>query len=322
MQKEEIYNNLRILRRNIKYLYNLRSQLILKKLKYYQFNNFIQLKKDFIDYYCQLKENNYDKYIIPMWRNFINNLEKRLFPEIKFSFLGLPEIMITMFPLSRRNYLKTELNYLEYKLKYNELKDLLIEDYVGEPIISNSKYLTSYNTIHHLYHLLKFEDNIKCNFDEIETIIEWGGGYGNFAKIFLRKVKRKKTYIIIDIPLFSCLQWIYLSTILGRENINMIDKTNYKLINNKINLLPICFLEHINLTGDLFISTWALSESSKIAQDYVFNNKWFGSSHLLLAYQKNTKDILYASRIEKYAQQSGAMILGIPGLRENYYAFK
>jgi len=39
-----------------------------------------------------------------------------------------------------------------------------------------------------------------------------------------------------------------------------------------------------DLTGELFISTWALSESPRVVYDWVVKRDWFNAKSLLLAY--------------------------------------
>lgn len=212
---------------------------------------------------------------------------------------------------------------LEKRFSGDRLKVLLEEDYVGNPRIINSTYLTSHNSIHHLYHLTKFLDKTKSNLDEISTVVEWGGGYGNLAKIFRRLRSTTHTYIIIDTPLFSSIQWLYLSTILGPENVKLLQNPGDIVHSDKINLIPICFLDHQDLSADLFVSTWALSESSKFSQDYVVAHEWFKSKHLLIAYQKSSVDYLpNADRVGILAGLSGALIEEIDFLPGNYYAFR
>lgn len=73
--------------------------------------------------------------------------------------------------------------------------------------------------------------------------------------------------------------------------------------------------------GKFFISTWALSESSKYSQDYVVAHKWFSSKHILLAYQDSNEKLLDADRVGKLATDMGAIIEDIEFLPGNHYAF-
>ncbi|MHA1768076.1 MAG: putative sugar O-methyltransferase [Promethearchaeota archaeon] len=262
-----------------------------------------------------------DRYILPRWIKYSNELKKEILPYPPFSFLNNPIIKKTMF-ISKASYNKNELKYLKKNLTHKELKSLLLEDYIGKSHLSSIRYFTSGNTIHHLYHLIRYFNKLYCNLHDIDTVIEWGGGYGNLAKIFYRLYKRRITYIIIDLPLFSCIQWLYLSTIFGEKNINLIQTRKDRLLKNKINLIPVNFINSYVLKGTLFISTWALSESNKYCQDMVFRSNWFNCPHLLLAFGKNSKQFPYSENIIKDADKMNIKIEKIEFLKNHYYGYR
>lgn len=309
-----------------KYMYHLflnRAYNILITEKIYQRKNFEILKQNFTEYYNKFQKYNIDKYLIPLWNDNYKKLEDVFLPYPPFSFLRDPIVRFNMFVTSGGIWLKKEIQFIRKKLARKNLKRILLEDFVGDPILINYKYITSHNTIHHLYHILKFINITKCNFENINRIIEWGGGYGNMAKIFKRLTNNILTYIIIDIPLFSCIQWLYLTSIFGKKEINLIKDSNDKIHNGKINIVPLCFMEELELNGDIFISTWGLSESSPYSQDYVINHKFFNSKHILLAYQENKNYIPYANRIDEYSKKSNFFIEKIDFIpSSNYYAMK
>ena len=122
------------------------------------------------------------------------------------------------------------------------------------------------------------------------------------AKIY-KRFSKKITYIIIDIPIFTCLQWLYLSSIFGEKNVNLIKNISDNIENEKINLIPVVFIENYNLNGDLFISTWALSESNEYSQELVIKKNWFNAPHLLLAQGSPSNSTPYNLYIGNYAKQ-------------------
>jgi len=319
-------NTLKVLSYIRKQLYLLRmipSQARLSHIKRVQRNVFHVLCGDFPKIYGKLKKYDVSKFTTPVWEQLNAEIESTLLPYPCFSFLRNPLIRSTMVIADFGQVLKQELAMLEQQVSKDKLKALLEEDYVGNPLIINSTYLTSHNSIHHLYHLTKFLKITKSTLDEINTVVEWGGGYGNLARIFKRLNLATHTYIIIDTPLFSSLQWLYLTTILGEENVNLLQNSKDIVRPGKINLLPICFLDDHQISADLFISTWALSESSSFSHDYVVEREWFKSKHLLLAYHKSTADYLPSSdRIGILAGLSGALIEEIDFLPGCFYAFR
>lgn len=296
---------------------NVRNYLRIKKI--YQEDNFNENISLFNSQLEELELKNIKKFILPIWEEN-NQRIRNIFLNNDFSFLRNPFIRETMFITSEGDLMRSQLTFLKNKLKEEKLKHLLEEEYVGNPIISNIKYKTSHNTIHNLFHIVLYSELIKTNISDIKNIIEWGGGYGNLARIF-RKVNPNQTYIIIDLPLFSCIQWIYLSSVFGKEAINLIKKDKSMIKEGKINLLPVCFLEKFKLNADLFISTWALSESSKYSQDYVIKNNWFNAKHHLLAFQNNIDKNLDASPIIDFAKRKNIKIFSVKHLNGNSYAF-
>ena len=138
------------------------------------------------------------------------------------------------------------------------LKKLLTDDMVGNPVPFFLYKKTSGNRIRCLYHLKKILDfcsrkKIKNNFD---LVVEVGGGYGSFARIY--KLMRPKTkFILFDTPEVAMLQCYYLRSLNYKISINKFSKDisiyyNYK----KLDLL----LKKFKNKKILFISTWALSE--------------------------------------------------------------
>lgn len=98
------------------------------------------------------------------------------------------------------------------------------------------------------------------NFKEINTIFEFGGGYGSVARLCYR-LGFKGTYIIFDLPEFSALQKYFLSASELSVEIQSIPTKNAE--NTVVLLSQISQLrEQLKiLTPDIFIATWSLSES-------------------------------------------------------------
>jgi hypothetical protein len=91
----------------------------------------------------------------------------------------------------------------------------------------------------------------------------------------------------------------------------------------KINLIPIIFRDyHLDIKADLFISTYALSEAGREAQDFIVEKgNWYNSEHLLLAYANNSQAIPDSERIREFAKNYGANIIDINFLPGCHFAF-
>ncbi|HSX40820.1 MAG TPA: putative sugar O-methyltransferase [Candidatus Saccharimonadales bacterium] len=322
VMNENIAQVLRVVR-NKYYRFTMRSmQGKLRKKKNYQKKDFEQVKIAFAKKYNRICEFNDEKFTTPLWKEFNAKLEKIFLPSPPFDFLQDPTIMRTMFATAGGEWLERELQFLETHAPKGKLKYLLEEDYVGDPLLMQSRYLTSHTTIHHLYHFIKFLDVTKAKPSNIKTVVEWGGGYGNMIRILRKFFPKNTTYIMIDTAVFCCLQWLYLSTLFGENNVHLLDNPKAKIQKNKINIVPLQFLENSKIKADLFISTWALSESGKASQDLVAKMNFFDAKHLLIAYQTNPIGLFDPARAGKLAQKRGAIIEKIDFLPGNYYALR
>ena len=102
------------------------------------------------------------------------------------------------------------------------------------------------------------------------------------------------------------------------------DTPQATLKKGRINLLPVSLLHRHWLAPDLFLSTWALSESSRHAQEHVVQRGWFGARRLLLGYQKD--DIHRDEFVDPEVLEHGARTLGgttklFPFGENQHYAF-
>lgn len=297
------------------------TQEQLEARKRLQLRVFTGLKITFAQKYKAIKNSDRPRLTIPLWYKYNKQLEKFFLPSPPFYFLRAPEVLRTMFVTAGGKLQQEETAFLESRFKKGELRRLLEEDLVGGPILLDSKYLTSHNSIHHLYHLARFLNATDCNLRKTNVVVEWGGGYGSMAKIFARLRGKPTTYILVDTAMFCCIQWLYLASILGEKTVRLIQSPQEKIEKGKINILPVGYVQKYKIQADLFISTWALSESSKFSQDLVIKRKWFGAKNILLAYQEPSGSIPYADRINSYAALRGAKIGQIEFLPGNFYAF-
>ncbi len=284
------YNRLRIKIFTILFnFFNNKEKKIFKK-------NYLFFKKNYLEKKTNLNEKS-SYFLIPAWSEYAKKIEAYFINNFPLNFLSNPVLRNTMFINSK--WEKIQLKFLESRYEKNKLKKILLENKFGYPAISSCQYRTSPNSIHHLNHLVLFEEKTGCILSNITNIVEWGGGYGNMAKIFL-KINPNVTYSIIDLPIFIFIQAIYLSSIFGREKINVITEINKKIKNNCINLITLNeeLLKSIDFyQPDIFISTWALSESNDFSQNFIEKLDYFKSKYLLLAHQATSPTMPFASNI-------------------------
>jgi len=139
---------------------------------------------------------------------------------------------------------------------------LIAEDRFGDPLHDPTIKESSGNRIVHTYHLLECKRSTEIKFEILETIVEFGGGYGNTC-LLLRRLGFNGTYIIYDLPEFSSLQKFYLRGV--GEDAVFFDEHRSKeqgqniLVSSSDELARV--LVGANTSNSLFIATWSVSES-------------------------------------------------------------
>ncbi len=109
---------------------------------------------------------------------------------------------------------------------------------------------------------------------DAEVVVEWGGGYGNLAKLLRRVHGGRPTYVIIDTPLFAALQWLYLSATSGARTRSCWRGQGHRGAGvarrpHRRDRRPVR-------------STWALNESPPALQAAVADGGWYGAPRLLM----------------------------------------
>ena len=137
-----------------------------------------------------------------------------------------------------------------------------------------SEFECSVSTLGHLFSAAKsleqFEDQ------NISTVVELGSGYGNLARIF-KSILPDVTLILIDIPEFLAIQYLFLHMTLPNTQIIMHSSIPESFTPKAIHLIPSCLIENLSIKTDLFISTFALSETAVPLQEAVINKGFFDS---------------------------------------------
>jgi hypothetical protein len=152
-------------------------------------------------------------------------------------------------------------------------------------IINNHKLV--HNTKKYINHIRTYNVTTKKRICDYKSILEWGGGYGGLAYI-IKKKNPRVTYTIIDIPCMSYFQYVYLTS-MGIP-VNVFTEENQKFQRECVNIISLPFIEKQKYNVDLFISTWALSESGKKSHHFVHKNKLLQNGVLLAHNKTNTKD--------------------------------
>lgn len=279
---------------------------------------------EFVERYRRIKPHPCpDGFVDPAWMELNVRFEKLFLPKPPLAFMR-NSLFNTVLSQSRGGIaFRRQLSLLEKRFSVSRLAELVEEDAIGIPLIFDARYKTSHNSVHHLYGLTRFVDATGVALDSIRSVVEWGGGYGNMGKLMHRVAAGCIDYTIIDSPLMSCFQWLYLSSIIGPDQVNLLDSPDAVPQPGKINLLPLPFLTSIPLgRPDLFLSTWALSESPVRALDFVLSRDWFGAKHLLLSFVSCATHFDGSRRIREVAMREECKIEELGVFEGSCYAFR
>ncbi|MBW3668491.1 MAG: hypothetical protein KY443_04685 [Actinobacteria bacterium] len=82
--------------------------------------------------------------------------------------------------------------------------------------------------------------------------------------------------------LFCVVQWLYLTSTLGEDAVVLHAVPGRPVDDGRVNTVPVGLVRDLEGEGDLFVSMWALNESTEAAQRHVAERRWFGSPGLLL----------------------------------------
>lgn len=222
-----------------------------------------------------------DAYVRPDWAARNADLERDLLPVPPADFLRHPAIRYQMFVDD--HVLPHELPFVRSRLAGD---DLLAEDAVGEPptvALPERRVRTSSNTVHQLHHLLRYEQASGRRVRDQKTVVEWGGGFGSLMRLLVRLHAGNPTCVLFDTPTFSALQWLYLAAVLGEDRVVLHSTAPVRAVDGCVNVVPVGLVKQTHVNADLFISNWALNESTPTAQQDVLSRNWFDADSLLLA---------------------------------------
>jgi hypothetical protein len=259
----------------------------------------------------------------PTWIAFSNEIERALTRRRRLDFLRHRPIWGAIYSERGGKQVEYELGRLLSEDRFTNVPTgvLLREDVVGLPRLCDSNLLCSTMTIQHAFHMSVLSASTSARFSDLSFVVEWGGGYGGFARL-VRRIRPDLTYLILDTPVAISLQWLYLGSVYGKDSVRIISNSNSHPEPNKINLLPVGLKDVDIPAPDLFVSTFALSESSLAAIRYVKERGWFESRHVLLAYQTKHPSFAKWRLLEGEAENAGATISRMPHRPDDCYALK
>lgn len=140
--------------------------------------------------------------------------------------------------------------------------------------------------IHNAYNLSFLIGHFNVDIGKIESIVEFGGGFGSMPKL-IKDLGFNGKYTIFDFPEFIALQKYYLNSTHTKGNFEFIDQIS------KISLLD----------PDIFIATWSLSESPLNIRDE-FLRKVGKPKYILIGYQEKFEEVDNVKYFNQYANDN------------------
>ncbi len=145
----------------------------------------------------------------------------------------------------------------------------------------------SSNTLGQLYYFMKLLELRKPA--SLTKVVEVGGGYGCLARVAKLTIP-EVTYVIIDLPEFCAIQYLFLSLTLPNTVVRVHLEKPTQLEQGMIHLIPVYFLPELEITEvDAFISAFGLSETPKNMQQIIMDKNFFNASLCYIIGQANTQ---------------------------------
>lgn len=213
----------------------------------------------------------------PQWQKFSAQIKQLITGSPNQNFLQYPAIRATMVRSGMNVGQSYEICYLTRCISENTKQ--LLSTY-KEPVASNlikecKEFNCSANALGQLYYAARILEQIPQ--EHINTIVEFGGGYGCLAHIF-KSLLPTSTIYIIDIPELLSIQYLYLKTALPNEKIHVhISEHLTTAYEPGIHLIPTHNMRNLNLQADLFVSNFALSEVTAHVQKTVAKKEFFNA---------------------------------------------
>tara|TARA_Y100000816_G_scaffold292518_1_gene288250 strand:+ start:3575 stop:4519 length:945 start_codon:yes stop_codon:yes gene_type:complete len=178
----------------------------------------------------------------------------------------------------------------------------LSETPFGDPYLLEKFRFASPMTIQHAYYifLIRKYFNIFLPTSNINSIIDFGGGYGNFCKL-IHQFGYRGVYNIVDFDILHRIQKKYIS-----HNLNDLTYPNLNI--KYVNLLSELDFPPHDLNS-IFIASYSLSETEKSVRD-VFESNLQKFNYIFIVYQRhvgfhNIDNFAYFSEIENKLKNDG-----------------
>lgn len=258
------------------------------------------------------------------WPRWEQQLAQEFSKRVPRAFLEHPTIKETMV-FHGRIYNSRRFACVRRMFGETASRALVSEDPIGEPRLCSPHLRTSSNRLYHAFHLAMYQQHAGRAFARDGMVVEWGGGYGDMMRLLSRLTAsfESHTAVIIDLPAVGALQWTYLTAILGRDAVRIVDHPEQEIKKNRINIMnsAVAFA-HPDLRPQCFISTWALTESPHFMQDEVVARNFFDASNVLLAFSMDADNRVAPSLLASGGFTTPVPFMCLEGYAPSSYGFR
>lgn len=258
------------------------------------------------------------------WLKNLDRLKNLVLNNDPRDFLHWDVIVKTMF-IPDAVYTPVELCYLLCLSDFaSRWRSAIKESPFGSPAPSRYYPDSSGNLLHHAYHLAQFESFYKTQVNDMNFILEFGGGYGSMCRLYYN-LGFSGRYIIFDLPELSALQRYYLKS-LGLPVLSVADFVKGDegvLCISDMHQLSSLFVDSSLFDVSMFIATWSLSEAP-VTMRSLFLPFLSQFNFYLLAYQErfdNVDNIEYFSSFKDIFADVVWSNFQIPHIPGSYYLF-
>lgn len=188
-----------------------------------------------------------------------------------------------MFLTAAARFVEHELTALrDDEFWHNRWSPALAESPAGCPPPYAGLGTSSANLIHHAYHVLMLERAIDKPITDLEEVVEFGGGYGSFARLF-RKLGFAGGYHVYDFPELNALQRYYVASVAAAENDSSCG-AQFVATDDQTGLPTPGTQE------SLFVALWSLSETPAPERE-PWIQRIHSASYVLIAFQEQFEDV-------------------------------
>lgn len=281
------------------------DDLSLRYLKQYQVSNFENIWRDFGQIASSLMGQSTDSpYVDHNWRNWCKNIAE-LYGN-KNHLLGFTQHPIIIKTMTGEPVLDRNRDLLLDIIP--ELRRYVSEELIGNNLLVNTTFKTSTSRVAHLYVASLIVEISRKHSIDLGSITELGGGFGGLMSIFLRRDRDLK-FSIFDLPEVLPLQYVYINTVCRYESSD-------PLISDKA-FQAVQSIRSSSAMGSVFISNWALTESTKSLQDLAVQSNFFSASAAFICCEDNNENHSDSRYIHDYLKDKSSYAVRLKGTMSN-----